>query len=347
MSLRNPLAQLNLLLHLSMDYPPDGSINPFLKRAGYRVYSIDRPFSVPFDILRDLGANFSPKPSSSCRPDLVLLNSQRACALLIECKSSSFGPDTDQGSQASTLLLIGLENFRSQIGTPWLEHLLDVFLVPAEQVELQERCLNEISSRLANRGQAVSPAQAWGLLLGSGGVYLTNLSASPCLDECNRVLVVETEEPENYEPVRIIPIDPSIDSRDPEGHRIVCERARNIFVKTALTQMNSSSPPCTILISVREICSQIVLVWDVWNKDSQKWLRTLVRRVLRPRIDDMISAGAEEVQCREYDFCLRVPSDEVRSDIKKVLLSVRSRKAEVSPRGQEALPLEEPPDANA
>jgi len=96
--LKNPLAQINLLLHLCMQFPYDDSINPFLARAGFRVYAIDDNIPLPIEVVAQVRAALPIQ--SSCSPDLVLINSEKGCALLIECKASGFSSTTSQALQA-------------------------------------------------------------------------------------------------------------------------------------------------------------------------------------------------------------------------------------------------------
>jgi hypothetical protein len=54
LDLRNPLAQVNLLIHLCMPYPHGDRIEPLLRQMGFSVYVVDRRISLPRSTSRTL-----------------------------------------------------------------------------------------------------------------------------------------------------------------------------------------------------------------------------------------------------------------------------------------------------
>lgn len=78
--------------------------------------------------------------------------------------------------------------------------------------------------------------------------------------------------------------------------------------------------------------------WNSWNHDSQRWMRSFVRRYVRSRVALMKTVGVVVKPCDNSDlFLLEVPDAEVGRAVRKLLLSRENRKADVVPETQEPL----------
>jgi len=99
----DPLFQINMLLWLTQPLPDDAQareagVAPFeikslLHTQGYVVYAIAPMLTIPGDVrLAALGARLAIR--DGVRPDAVLCRERDLSFLFVECKASSFSPDS-------------------------------------------------------------------------------------------------------------------------------------------------------------------------------------------------------------------------------------------------------------
>lgn len=341
MNLKNPLVQVNLLLHLALPYPMGDAIEPILNHLGFRIYAVNRRIGLPIEVVSRARERVSLQ--NACSPDIVLSNGQRSIALLIECKSSSFGSLTTQAQQARTLLLLTGPRISNYLGYRDISESTAVYVLPGSEIEQQEECLASITSELRRLSLETTEWEVWGLVQSEDGISLRNLKAGRSLDDPGDIRVVTTDDPKNYEVMRLIPVDPDVAADDPIGTQVLQERLRNSFVQQVLRH-SPSGYPITVTVSVDSMCSRVILfVWEAWNPESKTWLRRKVRNYIRRMMLRMETVGVVRIPSVEPDVVqFQIPSLEVSRDLRRLLLGTENRRSRFLPDRQEMLPLSEP-----
>jgi len=188
LNLKNPLVQVNLLLHLALPYPMGDAIEPILNHLGFRIYAVNRRIGLPIEVVSRARERVSLQ--NACSPDIVLSNGQRSIALLIECKSSSFGSLTTQAQQARTLLLLTGPRISNYLGYRDISESTAVYVLPGSEIEQQEECLASITSELRRLSLETTEWEVWGLVQSEDGISLRNLKAGRSLDDPGDIRVV-------------------------------------------------------------------------------------------------------------------------------------------------------------
>src|SRR5205823_3552170 len=101
----DPLFQLNVVLWLTQPLPQGSSIVPLLHERGFVVYAISPPLPVPLD-LQAAAQSARVALQNSGRPDVLLAHPLERKFAFIECKASSFGPNSNTAEQARSFLLM-------------------------------------------------------------------------------------------------------------------------------------------------------------------------------------------------------------------------------------------------
>ncbi|HHV78309.1 MAG TPA: hypothetical protein GXX40_01620 [Firmicutes bacterium] len=280
------------------------------------------------------------------------------CCIAFECKANSFGPGTSQATQARTLLLLTGKVISDFFGLDVGDSLL-VFLTVNDVVSLQEDCLTELAEECRAAGCETSKWQVWGLAKKDDGVYIRNIgltlsaavetldverqaSAASALQAASmnyEVRVVKTSDPDRYELLRLIPLDPSVNLKDRVGLEVLQERLRSALAESILRQLHSRSK---VTVSIEALCNKIVMyVWPYWSSNSQKAMRGLVRESLLNVFRRFEKLGVTAT--READaYVLVFPSEKSRRHLTRYLLSSEYRKHKfMRESAQCTLPLEE------
>jgi hypothetical protein len=113
-----------------MLHPHAGSTNirPALHQAGYVLHSFGRSLPVPFEKQSAVNALLQ-GGKGPADPDLIAERALGGASLLIECKRSSFGPDSTTADQAVKLLAVA-EDVSDLLGVPAGTGGIVSYLVP-------------------------------------------------------------------------------------------------------------------------------------------------------------------------------------------------------------------------
>lgn len=314
---QTPLFQLNLLLWLSM--PAGGDwITPIFWNSGFETYTVGASIRVPIEAqiqANSLGIRNS--IASSVAPDLLLRDESRRTLMTIECKANSFGPASDNTSQALGILACTGPYVADYFGIPqpiqWTAW--GAYAVPHPNQGLMSQTLIFLAKQLNTAGIDQCTATAFGIDVTADGVYI-DLSELPQLplNVAGRQRVMKLETDEDPRPLYLIPLDPSIDAQDEYGKQVVQERLRAAFASLVATRLDQSS----FVITWEELMTEAIQVWPIWkDRGSTRNLlsqtKTYVRRILseisrlgvtaEPTNDGFALAGIESTpaqQIRRY-----------------------------------------------
>lgn len=324
-----PLFQLNLMIWLSFPMRA-GKYHPVFRANGYELYRIAPP--IPLSIFVVARAAAADPPLDMVRhpvPELVLRHGAGRRLLTVECKASSFGPDTTQARQAMGLISSSGPHLSGTFGLVdadgWTADVL--FAVSYPQQGDMETCLEVLSRRLDAARIAPTPSTSCGIELRSDGVYLCfarpDRMPFPVTDE----LRVATLEPgEDPRPLYVIPLDPSINARDEYGQRVVEERVRTALAYLIASRLARE----TFAVTWDELMTAAIEVWPLWqDRTSTRYLSERVRRYVEGVLKDMATSSSVEVRISSTGFSLEGVRSDVAARIRDYLSSAGFRRGEL------------------
>ncbi len=101
---QTPLFQINLLIFLGWR-SSQSFVRPIFREEGFRLYLIGPTIFTSLQARTRAASAIPPVPFQPApTPDILFRKNQTREFLSVECKVSSFGPDTEQSRQAAALL---------------------------------------------------------------------------------------------------------------------------------------------------------------------------------------------------------------------------------------------------
>jgi len=324
-----PLFQLNLMIWLSFPMRA-GKYHPVFRANGYELYSIAPPIPLSIFVVARAGAADPPLDMvTRPAPELVLRHGAGRRLLTLECKASSFGPDTTQARQAMGLIsssgphLSGIFGLEAPDG--WTADVL--FAVSHPQQTDMDSCLEVLTQRLQDARIEATPSTSCGIELRCDGVYLRFARPERVpFPVPNELRVVTLEPGEDPRPLYVIPLDPSINARDEYGRRVVEER-----VRTALAYLiGSRLAQEEFAITWDELMTAAIEVWPLWrDRDATRYLSERVRRYVEAVLKDMAASSSVVVRIFPTEFSLEGVRPEVAARIRDYLSSAGFRRGEL------------------
>jgi hypothetical protein len=326
-----PLFQLNLVLFLTWSAPPS-FVEPIFQRESFALRSIAPSIGAPLEALaRAQAANLPIQPTVS--PDMLLEQSSQQQLLLIECKLSSFGPDSSISRQARALLACHGPYLAERIGVTvamdWKGYLL--YAVGGGQEGPMQDTLQALSQELHTARISTADSGAMGIHIQADGVYLSpdarskipvqTLQQAPA----DGVRVMALEGGEDPRPLYLIPLDPSIGIDDPVERQVLEERVRQALTSLIGSRLDTPS----FEVTMDEILTAVTEVWHLWE-DSQatKYFRNAIRRYVKQVLRQMRKLGAHiDPYPRHFAFTQVTPK--IARDLRRYLDSVTFRRGEI------------------
>lgn len=159
--IRDPVFQLNLLLWMAKEQPPQGYVvRPVFFQSGFGFIYIENPFKFPQETLAAIehsGQAIGKEPE----PELLLGRRVDNIALYFEAKADSFSSSSTNARQARGHLLAVGQAF-AEVMTPYQSCLL-CYVVPEEKHSLMRECLTELSTGLSQGRLQPGPHSSHGL----------------------------------------------------------------------------------------------------------------------------------------------------------------------------------------
>ncbi len=173
---KDNLFQLNSLIWASFPQPPDASLTPVIRNAGFTLWRIEQPLDASVAERARLN-RASPQTQPNPVVDVVFYHAGNEIYTLIECKPSSFGVGSEWSPQARGLIVAG-GNVSSRLGLSG-KHFGEVcYLVPADGVQSVDDTLIELSKQVTSQSFADCPTGPLGLSIKADGIYI-GLSSPP------------------------------------------------------------------------------------------------------------------------------------------------------------------------
>lgn len=283
---KDPLFQINLVIWMAQPQSsPNYYVNPLFYKSGLTIYSIEPLLTLPPDI-RKIVSNKKIEVKESVRPDLILKVTDQKKFCILECKASSFGPESSNSIQARTFLLMTGPIISQVLGIgDKNEGILCYFTGPNNS-----NLMNNTLQKLAKRMKVDTNLQ-----IGKFGCLEINLSNSSILLEYSKstktslklteespVKILDVEKDTDPRPLYFIPYDPNIEQTKEEQ-----EFCRRIFLERILSSIISKigsidNIPTSLTINTDELLTSATFgLYEIWdNSDTKKNIRKVVKDFL-------------------------------------------------------------------
>jgi hypothetical protein len=289
----DPLFQLNALLWMAQPLPKEAAAVaplPILHESGFTVYAIAPALAPPPDV-RQRASAARVEMQDGARPDVVLRNSAEEKYLLVECKKSSFGPDSDNSRQARTLLLLSGPYAAKSLGLS--ENVLLSYLMPESETNLQRATLLFLQKHLRDAGLPAGDFSTLGLTIAKsyialvpdrGSSLFVGLQESP-------LPFMRIESQTDPRCLYFIPYDPDVGG-DTYALRAFYERILSTVVAAV---GHASAPGDLVLETERMLNSAMFGVYHLWrNRDSSRCLRRICKQFMK-KLSETINSQQENV----------------------------------------------------
>lgn len=285
--LKDPVYQVNLMLHLLMPAPPaEAPIRPLLYENGFGLHSVERSLPLPVRV-REAARRHSLSIVDAPAPDVVA-HDLASTYLVLECKASSFGTGSTNAHQARGLILAA-GDLREPLGLPATcptPHGCLVYLMPQEHAEAMLCTIAELRNELRALALPICSTCTFGLEERDDGLYLLCSNA----DELPHRLASAMENPVMIQegvvsrPLYLLPVLPSVSQGDEEARY-----CRQVFLETIWQttlsmagQSRVGAFPAELTLSVDEILNNATHgIWKFWHRrEDVKYIRDSVKLYL-------------------------------------------------------------------
>ncbi|MGR5999180.1 hypothetical protein ACT7C7_05500 [Bacillus cereus] len=279
MSEINPLLQLNVFIHIAMNYPEGSHVYPYLYEKGYRIKSIGQSIVVPPNYKSKLEYSIQNKINNSVEPEIIYQHKNQADLLLLECKVNGFEIDfTNRNTkQAMGYLCCSNNHVQEYLGLNSGEQSNSetklLYAVSSKDVDLQDKTLKKLSSLIECAEIPCLSASVIGIDIKDNEIYLIILDG----EKKEHIRIVKGNHPHL---LNIIPIDPSSSGRiaDEQKDNLKVLEQRVLTALRAILGKNLGDKEFEF--STHEVCEKAIPVWKLWNKQSQKQLQPFIRKYI-------------------------------------------------------------------
>lgn len=222
----DPVFQLNCALWMLQPLPGVASApKPVLHNAGYRVRYIGAQLVASPDIERRLSSCLGLKGSAA--PDVIASASDGERWLAIECKASSFGPESSTSSQALKILAHAADLSPTVVAAARDTVAgAAVYVTRDNEAAPLYQTLTKLADRLSAANISPAPISALGLAASAGTGVTVRLvdgtisgPAGAVLGKVTTLIPAASSGETDPRPLYILPYDPSVTQTDPERQR--------------------------------------------------------------------------------------------------------------------------------
>jgi len=185
---RDNLFQLNILVWASFPHPIDAPVTPVLRNAGYILWSIERPLNAGVAELARLRKTTEIQPNPVV--DAVFEHARTNTYVLVECKPSSFGVNSEWAPQARGMIVAG-GNAASRLGLSVGAVAELCYLVPADDAQATDTTLATLAAEVSGQRFVACPTGSLGLSIKADGAYLGLLSQPRGVAQMPQMLIPE------------------------------------------------------------------------------------------------------------------------------------------------------------
>lgn len=296
---KDPLFQLNLAIWLTQPQPLERFyVYPVFYESKLNIYSIGPLLALPPDIR--IAVKDKINCQDSVRPDIILEMQGKRLFCILECKSSSFGPESSNTNQARNLLLISGPIFPEvlAIGNRGEYECTLCYFIGANSVELMEKTLKILEDEIRDKTNlatgnfgcfGIKPSKSAIVLEYSERVKtLFNLKFYPERE------IIRFEQDTDPRPIYFIPYDPNLEQTEEEQRlcrRILFERILSYII----SNIGSSDIPMSVTFTTEELLSSATFgFYEIWeDNEAKKHVRRLVKGFLN-QVTNSVSEPLKE-----------------------------------------------------
>lgn len=349
--LRDPIYQLNLVLWLLEDVPSGVYVRPVLKELGYEIFGIGRQLVLP-PAVRELAASRGIVVKAAPRPDVIARKVGLHEFLSIECKGSSFGPDSSDAAQALALIAAS-GDVRGPFGLPLANGRpipgFVIYVIPEGDAPLMAATLGDLQHKAEIAGLPDGMAGCLGLDTREDGVYIVDRYRPGRLPEeiesyiGGGLRVHQSLGGEATRALYFIPWDPSVNQGAKEQE--LCRRILLARVQAeVLAQVGPIVPPAEIRFQIEDLLDRATFGM------ARRWLASgdvrHVRRAIRGFVEARLrKAGlAPNWIAAERTVSFRIETDDSHDRAVRVLEAGESVEEAMVPEETEQVDLFESND---
>ncbi|WP_216638242.1 hypothetical protein, partial [Brevibacillus brevis] len=222
-----PLFQLNLFIHMGMDYQSANPyVKPFLRNLGYQVKYIGYPIPVKPEAHRKLMKTLGNKVNQIVVPEIIYEHQHTRNIILLECKVLSFSEDLNERAarQAVGYLSLTGDYVASYLGirpSQFPEAKL-LYAIDSKFTEDLKQTLDTLSLTVVSVTGDTITYDIVGMEKKDDGVYINTNDGN--------FKVIDGSVTENPAVLYLIPIDPELDFEDQYGREVLMQQVRSTIV---------------------------------------------------------------------------------------------------------------------
>lgn len=303
----DPLFQLNFAIWLTQPQPPQNFyINPILYQAGLNIYSIAPFFVLPPDIRLAISEN-NLDCQDGARPDLVLEQKNQRKFCILECKASSFGPNSSTASQARALLLISGPIISELLGPAsrgQKEGIL-CYLSGSNQIEMMGKTFRTLAEEIAKLKLKTGIYGFFGIKTEQSTMlleYSEEIKNFLNIIENSPVKILSLEEGVDPRPLYFIPYDPNLQQQQTKEDQEFCRRILfERILSNLISSIGGAPVPSSMTFSTQGLLNSATFeVYEKWDdNDSKHHLRKIVKDFLQNNVISSINEPTRK--CINYE----------------------------------------------
>ncbi len=297
----DPLFQLNLAIWLAQPQPSEHFyVYPLFYKSELSIYSIGPLLALPPDIRRADSKDYQ----EGARPDLILENKRKKKFCILECKKSSFGPNTEQAKQARTLLLISgpIISEVLGLGSRGQNEGILCYFSDSSQVEMMEKTLKTLTQDIKNLKLESGTYGCFGIKAEHSVIlleYSNQIKNFLDIKDNSPVEIIRLEKDTDPRPLYFIPYDPNIQQTKEERElcrRILFER----ILSHIISKIGGADIPSLIIFTTEELLNSATFgVYEIWEDTEAK---RHIRRIVKDFLNQIKNNIAEPLkECITYE----------------------------------------------
>ncbi|PED08023.1 hypothetical protein COL30_19295 [Bacillus pseudomycoides] len=264
-----PLLQLNLFLHMTLDYTHKSNFNPYFKKQGYVLKSIEESIPLNPEVYQKISA--VTKISQRVTPEMILKHQETGNLLLLECKVKSFDSNAEDRAcrQALGYLSLTPEYLSEFLGGTEDEKNTASLLYATDHnhTEKLNSTLNKLKSTvLKTVGRSLEP-EILGIEINKSGCFIQK--KAPELEDPVKIVDLPTLQEKAI--LYLIPFEPN-SSIDEYGKLVLEKQVRNTI--RAILGRNLGNTEFTFTST--DICKAINPLWDKLPSKLKKKIKRIV-----------------------------------------------------------------------
>ena len=295
--LSDQVFQLNAFLWSLWANPPQESIRPVLREAGYYLVAIGRRV-LPPDTPSVINAleRLTGSPSSArspCNPDIWLKHREDATQPVVELKGRAFSPDSSNSKQAVKLLVSAFDlapSLGDQVEHPG--HI--IYATPCADSGDMETTLSQLAERVRDEGVPPAPTAVIGLSIEDDGVAMSSPTPSDLPEPAKKVLaspaiVLSRDGNNDFRPLYLVPWIPGIkESQDSDLHKDGLRELTARVLTHAQGYVGRARVPTIVTLDGGQLLRDATFgIFDQWREDRELFIRKavdIVMKALKPPV---------------------------------------------------------------